>query len=167
MLNQGIGGNRLLHDNTGPSALARFDRDVLAQPGVRYVVILEGINDSGHAADPVKPYDIINANDLKFALGQMIDRAHAHGIKVIGATLTPYGKAKYSSPDGERLRQAENDFIRHSGRFDAVIDFEKLTADPAHPDVFLPAYDSGDSLHPKDAGYQAMGEGIDLKLFEK
>ena len=98
---------------------------------------------------------------------QLIDRAHAHGIKVIGATLTPYGKAKYSSPAGEILRQAENEFIRHSGKFDGVIDFEKMTADPANPKLFNPAYDSGDSLHPKDAGYKAMGEGIDLKLFQR
>ncbi len=167
VLNQGIGGNRLLHDTTGPSALARFDRDVLAQPGVRYVIVLEGINDIGHAADPVKPYDIITATDLKFALQQLIDRAHARGIKVIGATLTPYGKANYASPAGETLRQAENGFIRNSGQFDGVIDFDKLTADPAQPSLFLPAYDSGDSLHPRDAGYKAMGEGIDLTLFQR
>lgn len=167
ILNQGIGGNRLLHDKTGPSALARFDRDVVAQTGVKYVVILEGINDIGHAADPVKPYDVIGADDLKFALTQMIERAHEHGIKVIGATLTPYTGAKYMSPAGEAMRTAENDFIRHSGKFDGVIDFDQMTRDPGNAAVFNPAFDSGDHLHPKDAGYKAMGSGIDLKVFEQ
>ena len=167
ILNQGIGGNRLLHDNTGPSALARLDRDVIAQPGAKYLIILEGINDIGHTDDPNRPYDPVTAHELLFALGQMADRAHTHGLKVIGATLTPYVGAKYSSPAGEKLRQAENEFIRHSGKFDGVIDFDKVAEDPAHPGSFLPAYDSGDHLHPKDAGYKAMGEAIDLKLFEK
>lgn len=166
MLNQGVGGNRLLHDNTGPSALARLDRDVLAQPGARYLIVLEGTNDIGHSADPKHRYDAVTAPHLLFALGQIVDRAHTHGLKVIGATLTPYMGAGYSSPDGEKLRQAENEFIRHSGRFDGVIDFDRITQDPTRPGTLLPAYDSGDHLHPRDAGYKAMGEAIDLKLFE-
>src|ERR1700761_6321 len=167
VLNEGIGGNRLLHDVTGPNALARFDRDVLDQSGVKYLIILEGINDIGHAYDPEKPYDVITAEQLEMALTQLIDRAHAHGIKVIGATLTPYVGAKYQSADGEKGREAENDFILHSGKFDGVIDFAKATADPADPTRFATTAGSADSLHPGDSGYQAMGDSIDLKLFKK
>jgi len=166
VLNQGIGGNRLLHDITGPSALARFDRDVLGQSGVRYLIILEGINDIGRTAQPLHPGDPVTTPQLLMALQQIIDRAHAHGIKVYGATLTPYHSAKYASADGETMRAAENAFIR-SGKFDGIIDFDKATQDPANLLEFLPADDSGDHLHPNDAGYKAMGESIDLKLFEK
>ena len=165
VLNLGIGGNRLLHDNTGPSALARFDTDVLAQSGVRYLIILESINDIGHAADPVKPYDIITADDLIAGLTQMVERAHMHGIKVFGATLTPYIGAKYYSPAGEEMRKAVNAFIRTGKVFDGVIDFEAATTDKL-TGAFLPAYDHGDHLHPTDAGMDAMGGAIDLKMFE-
>ncbi len=167
VLNEGIGGNRLLHDVTGPNALERFDRDVLDQSGVKYLIILEGINDIGHAYDPLKPYDVITAEQLEMALTQLIERAHAHGIKVIGATLTPYVGAKYESPAGEKVREAENDFILHSGKFDGVIDFAKVTADPADPTRYAAAADSPDNLHPRDAGYKIMGNSIDLKLFTK
>jgi len=166
VLNEGIGGNRLLHDVTGPNALERFDRDVLDQSGVKYLIILEGINDIGHAYDPEKPYDVITAEQLEMALSQLIDRAHAHGIKVIGATLTPYVGAKYESPQGEKVREAENDFILHSGKFDGTIDFAKATADPTDPTHFATTAGSVDNLHPGDAGYQAMGVSIDLKLFK-
>ncbi len=166
VLNEGIGGNRVLHDGTGPSALARFDRDVIAQAGVRYLVIMESINDIGHAADPVKPYDVVTADDLIQGFTQMTERAHTHGIKVIGATLTPYVGAKYASPAGEAMREAVNEWIRTSKLLDGVIDFEKATRDPANPQVFAAADDSGDHLHPKDAGYKAMADSIDLKLFE-
>ena len=167
VLNEGIGGNRILHDTTGPSALARFDRDVIAQAGVKYVVVMESINDIGHATDPNKPYDVITAQDLIVGLGQLATRAHTHGIKVIGATLTPFVGAKYQSTEGETMRQAVNQWIRTSNHFDAVIDFDKLTTDPTHPGMFLPLDDSGDHLHPGDAGYKAMGESIDLNLFTK
>ena len=167
VLNEGIGGNRVLHDNTGPSALARFDRDVIAQAGVKYVIVMESINDIGHAADPVKPYDVVSADDLIVGLTQMAERAHTHGIKMIGATLTPYVGAKYASPAGEAIRQAVNKWIRTTSVLDGVIDFDKATQDPANPGTFLPAYDHGDHLHPGDAGYKAMGEYVDLKLFEK
>jgi len=166
ILNQGIGGNRVLHDNTGPSALARFDRDVLAQAGVKYLVIMESINDIGHAADPVKPYDIVSADDLIFGLGQLADRAHTHGIKVIGATLTPYVGAKYASPAGEEIRQAVNKWIRTTNQLDGVIDFDQATQDPTNPATFSSTADSGDHLHPGDAGYKIMGDSINLKLFE-
>jgi lysophospholipase L1-like esterase len=169
VLNQGIGGNRVLHDNTGPNALARFDRDVLAQAGVKYVVLMESINDIGHAADPTpaKRYDIVTAQDLIDGLTQMARRAHTHGVQVIGATLTPYVGAGYQSPEGEAMRQAINTWIRTTKELDGVVDFDKATDDPDHPGVFLPEYDSGDHLHPKDAGYKAMGNAIDLKLFAK
>jgi lysophospholipase L1-like esterase len=165
ILNQGIGGNRILHDTTGPSALARFDRDVIAQPGVKYVIIMESINDIGHATDPNKPYDIVTAEDIIVGLAQLATRAHTHGIKVIGATLTPYVGAKYQSPEGEAMRQAVNQWIRTSPQLDGIIDFDKVTTDPTHPGMFLPLDDSGDHLHPGDAGYKAMGDSIDLKLF--
>jgi lysophospholipase L1-like esterase len=167
VLNQGIGGNRILHDTTGPSALARFDRDVLAQAGVKYLVIMESINDIGHATDPAKPYDVVTAADLIVGLGQLATRAHTHGIKVIGATLTPFVGAKYQSPAGEEMRQAINKWIRTTNQLDGVIDFDKITTDPTHPGMFLPLDDSGDHLHPGDDGYKSMGESIDLKLFTK
>jgi lysophospholipase L1-like esterase len=167
VLNLGIGGNRILHDNTGPSALARFDRDVIAQAGVKYCIILEAINDIGHAYDPVRPYDVVSADDLIDAYIQMIERAHIHGIKVYVATLTPYVGAKYESPHGEEVRNTLNNWIRTNKVADGFIDFEKATSDPAHPDTFLPAYDHGDHLHPGDAGYKAMGDSIDLALFTK
>lgn len=167
VINEGIGGNRILHDNTGPSALARFDRDVIAQAGVKYVIILEAINDIGHAYDSKRPYDVVTADDLIAGYGQMIDRAHMHGIKVYMATLTPYSGAGYMSPAGEEVRQAVNKWIRTNNQADGFIDFDKATADPAHPDTFLPAYDHGDHLHPSDPGYKAMGDAIDLALFTK
>jgi lysophospholipase L1-like esterase len=167
VLNEGIGGNRILHDGTGPSALARFDRDVIAQAGVRYVIVLEAINDIGHAEDPKRPFDVITAEDLINGFKQMALRAHTHGIKIYGATLTPYVGAGYSSPAGEEMRKAVNQWIRTSKDLDGFIDFDKVTLDPAKPNTFLPAADSGDHLHPKDAGYKMMGDSIDLKLFTK
>jgi lysophospholipase L1-like esterase len=167
VLNQGIGGNRVLHDTTGPSALARFDRDVIAQAGVKYLVIMESINDIGHATDPANPKDVVTADDLIAGLNQLATRAHTHGIKVYGATLTPFVGAKYQSPPGEEMRQAINKWIRTTNQLDGVIDFDKVTTDPTHPGMFLPLDDSGDHLHPGDAGYKAMGESIDLNLFTK
>jgi len=167
VLNEGIGGNRILHDVTGPSALARFDRDVLAQAGVKYVVILESINDIGHAQDPVKPYDVVSADDLIAGLTQLATRAHAHGIKVYGATLTPYVGAKYSSPAGEQMRQAINQWIRTTNVFDGFVDFDKATREAAKPEVFSATADGGDHLHPSDAGMKAMGDAFDLDLFTK
>ncbi len=165
VLNEGIGGNRILHDTAGPSALARFDRDVLAQAGVKYLIIMESINDIGHATDPAKPYDVVTVEDLIVGLGQLATRAHTHGLKVIGATLTPFVGAKYQSPAGEEMRQAINKWIRTTNQLDGVIDFDKVTTDPTHPGMFLPLDDSGDHLHPGDAGYKAMGDSLDLKLF--
>ena len=165
ILNTGIGGNRLLSDsiaNFGINALARFDRDVLAQPGAMYVVVLEGINDIGNARANPSP----SAGDLIAAQQQLIDRAHAHGLIIYGATLTPFEGAAYFSPEGEAKRQAINNWIRTGKAYDGVIDFDAATRDPASPTKFLPLYDSGDHLHPNDAGYEAMGKSIDLHLFE-
>jgi lysophospholipase L1-like esterase len=167
VLNEGIGGNRVLNEVAGPSALSRLDRDVLAQDGVKYLIILESINDIGHLAHPAAPEDDINAAQLELGLKQIADAAHQHGIKVYGATLTPYGGANYYSDKGEQMREEVNNWIRTSGTFDAVIDFDQITHDPANPTHFLPANDSGDHLHPGDDGYTAMGSGIDLTLFEK
>jgi len=160
-LKAGIGGNQVLGDGAGVSALARFDRDVLMQTGVTHVIIMEGINDIGLARANPAP----SADDLIAGHKQLIARAHARGLKVYGATLTPFEGAAYWTAEGETKRQALNQWIRTSGAYDAVIDFDQVTRDPAAPTKFLPAYDSGDHLHPGDAGYKAMGEAVDLKLF--
>ena len=163
VLNEGISGNKILLDGAGPNALARFDRDVIAQSGARYLLILEGINDIGRLhGDPTAN---TTAADLIFAIDQMIQRAHANGIAVIGCTLTPYHGAGYYTDNGEAIRKAVNDWIRTGGAFDGFIDFEAAVRDPNHPDTFLPDYQPGDHLHPNDAGYKVMGDTIDLKLF--
>lgn len=167
VLNEGIGGNRVLNEGAGPSALSRLDRDVLAQNDVRYVVVLESINDIGRLARVQVPWDDVTAAQLEHGLKQIVDAAHEHGIKVIGATLTPYGGAGYSSVKGEQVREAVNDWIRSSGTFDGVFDFDKATQDPQNPKQFAPAFDSGDHLHPNDAGYKAMADSIDLSAFTK
>jgi lysophospholipase L1-like esterase len=158
--NAGISGNRVLTYGAGPSALARFDRDVLMQSGVTHVIILEGINDVGNSQATG-----ITADDLIFGLRQLADRARERGLVVIGATLTPAGPRPSFTPAHEAIRAAVNTWIRTGGAFDAVIDFDAITRDPANPTQFLPAYDSGDHLHPGDAGYKAMGDAIDLALF--
>jgi lysophospholipase L1-like esterase len=167
VVNSGISGNRILHDNLGPSALSRFDRDALEKTGVRWIVLLEGINDIGASSQPPTPQDDVSASQIIDGLRTLIARAHAKGIKIYGATLTPFAVAEwpYYTPEGEVKRQAVNAWIRSSGAFDAVIDFDKITRDPAHPTRFLPAYDSGDHLHPSDAGYKAMADAVDLGLF--
>ena len=167
VLDLGIGGNRILNDRTGQSALGRLDRDVLAQSNVKYVIVLLGINDIGHTHNAQTPADKVTAGQIIWGLGQIAVRAHSRGLKVYAATLTPYVGAKYQDDDGQAMHEAVNAALRagKSG-FDGVIDFDQVTHDPAHPDVFLPAYDSGDHLHPGDAGYKAMGDAIDLKLFQ-
>src|SRR5262249_19772159 len=145
----------------GINALARFDRDVLAQPGARFVTVLEGINDIGMTREPAP-----TAADLIAGYQQLIERAHLHGLKIIGATLTPFEGAAYYTPEGETTRKAVNAWIRTSKAFDGVIDFDAVIRDPAQPTKFLPAFNSGDSLHPNDAGYKAMGEAVDLALFK-
>ena len=158
--NMGIGGNRVLRDGSGASALARFDRDVLSQSGVRWVILLEGINDIGHGdTDPV------SADGLIGAYKQLIERAHTHGIAVIGGTLLPYVGAGYSRPEGEAIREAVNQWIRTGGAFDAVVDFEAATRDASDPKRLRSEFDPGDHLHPNDAGYKAMAGAIDLSVF--
>jgi lysophospholipase L1-like esterase len=171
ILNQGIGGNHLLTDGLGPNALARFDRDVLAQPGVRYLIVLEGVNDLGGLARNGEVPAADHADLVRRILAayeQIVARAHAHGIGVIGVTILPYVGSDYYRPDAisEADRVAVNDWIRAAGHFDAVIDFDQITRDPQHTDRLLPAYDSGDHLHPGPAGYRAMGEGVSLALFK-
>ena len=161
VLNGGIGGNRVLEDGVGPNALARFDRDVLAQPGVTHVTVLEGVNDIGVAGTQPFP----SAVDLIAAHRQLIDRAHARGLRIYGATLTPFEGAAYWTPEGEAKRQALNAWIRTSGAYDAVLDFSAVVQDPAHPTKTLSQFDAGDHLHLNAAGYEAMAASIDLGLF--
>jgi lysophospholipase L1-like esterase len=163
VLNEGISGNKILLDGAGPNALARFDRDILAQNGAKYLLILEGINDIGRLHGT--PDAGLTAADLIAALNQMVVRAHAHGIAVIGCTLTPYHGAGYYTENGEAIRKAVNEWIRTGGVLDGFVDFEAAVRDPNHPDTFLPGVDPGDHLHPNDVGYKAMGDAIDLKLF--
>lgn len=168
VLNQGISGNRVLHDMFGPNALARFDRDVLAQPGVTHVVVLEGINDLGLPGVFVPAAETVSADEVITGLQQLAERAHSKGLKIFSGTLTPFKGtifAGYFTPEKEVKRQAINQWIRSSRVFDAVIDFDLATRDPDQPARLLPAYDSGDHLHPNDAGYKAMAETVDLSLF--
>ena len=165
VLDEGIGGNCILIHRVGESALARFDRDVLAQAGVKYVIVLEGINDIGMLHTPNLTNYKLTAEDLEQGLAQLVARAHEHGIKVFGATITPYKGAGYFTENGEQIRQAVNHWILTSGVFDAAIDFDKAAGDPASPLTLAPQYDSGDHLHPKDAGYAAMADSIDASLF--
>lgn len=166
VLNEGISGNRLLRDTVGVNALARFDRDVLAQPGVKWLTILEGINDIGRASQADTPVrDAVGADDLIAALKQLIERAHEHGIKVIGGTLTPYEGAAYYSEGGEQIRVQVNQWIRSAGAFDAVVDFDAVTRDPEHPKQIRPSFNDGDHLHPNDAGYEKMADAIDVTVF--
>lgn len=170
VLNAGIGGNRLLLDGLGPNAMARFERDVLNQTAVKYVIVFEGVNDLGTLTrdQPASPeaHAALVAR-ITAAYDQMIQRARQRGVKIYGATIMPYGGSGYYHPDeaNERDRQAVNAWIRAAGRFDAVIDFDKLTRDPANPSRMLAAYDSGDGLHPSPAGYQAMAQAVPLDLF--
>lgn len=166
VLNLGIGGNRILHHGLGPSLLARLDRDVLARPGVRWLIILEGINDLGTAAgerEADRPAPTAEA--IIAALEQAVIRARDHGIRVIGGTILPYEGAFYYSEQGERDRQQVNQWIRSSGCFDAVIDFDAVARDPAHPGRLAPAFDSGDHLHLSPEGLRHIAEAIDLSLF--
>jgi lysophospholipase L1-like esterase len=171
VLNAGIGGNRVLNDPpegfefAGPNALARFDRDVLAQPGVTHLIIFEGINDIGLPALVGDPAQFVSADELIAGLRQLAERAHGHGIVAFGATITPFGGSMVFSEEGEAIRQAVNDWIRTGSAFDAVIDYDAVVRDPGQPTRLLPAFDSGDLLHPNDAGFRAMAESIDLALF--
>jgi lysophospholipase L1-like esterase len=165
VLNQGIGGNRLLRDGLGPNALARLDRDVLSQTGVRWLVVFEGVNDIGTCTGSCDPDS--TARDIISAYRQIILRAHSHNIRVYGATITAFGGHSYATLEAEPARQTLNQWIRTSGHFDAVIDFDAITRDPNNPSQLSAQVDSGDHLHPSGAGYKIMADSINLKLFAK
>jgi lysophospholipase L1-like esterase len=166
VINSGIGGNRLLHEGAGPSALDRFERDALDIPGVSAIIVLEGINDIGWAFDANGDTGPLSVADIVGAYKQLIARVHGRGLKVFGGTIAPYEDAAYYHPEGEAVRAAVNQWIRTSGAFDAVIDFEQALRDPQHPTRFRGAKQSGDNLHPNDAGYRAMSEAVDLELLK-
>jgi lysophospholipase L1-like esterase len=176
VLNAGIIGNRILHDapqaavELGVNGLARFDHDVLDVPGVKYVIVLEGIVDIGLPGTEFAPAsEAVSVDELIAGMKQLIARAHERGMKVFGATQTPFSGATVIpgifSGEKETQRKALNQWIRSSHAFDAVIDFEKVVLDPANPEKLRPAFDSGDHIHPNDAGYAAMASAIDLTLF--
>jgi lysophospholipase L1-like esterase len=156
VVNAGIGGNRVMSDTNnvayGPNALARFDRDVLSTPGLKYVFLFEGVNDIGSSS----------AEEIIFGMKQLIERSHEHGIKIMGATIMPLR----TNPAGYAKRDVVNQWIRTGKTFDGFVDFDKTISDPNKPNAFLPLYDSGDNLHPNDAGHKAMGEAVDLSLFK-
>ena len=167
VLNHGIGGNRMLLDGLGPNALARFERDVLAQPGVRYLILLEGVNDLGTLTRDAPATPEAHRALVEGIIGayrQMVERARARGIRAIGATILPYGASEYYHPNAlnEADRQAINAWIRAPGHFDALIDFDAMIRDPAAPTRMRADLDSGDGLHPSIAGYEAMAEAVPL-----
>jgi lysophospholipase L1-like esterase len=170
VINAGVGGNRLLHDFIGPNVLSRFDRDVLSQPGVSHVVVLIGINDFGLPGGRKLPQEEVTVQQMVSGFRQLITRAHDRGVKVIGATLLPFGpipeRPGYYSEASAAKREALNQWIRSSREFDGIIDFEAAVRDPKDVKNMLAAFDSGDHLSPNDEGYKAMGNAIDLKLFD-
>ncbi|MFF6996610.1 SGNH/GDSL hydrolase family protein [Streptomyces sp. NPDC008313] len=166
VVNEAAGGNRVLRDGLGPNALARLDRDVLAQSGVDRLIVFEGVNDIGTAGATEADARRIT-DELIGAYEQIVTRARAQGIRVYGATLTPFGGNTYDDPAGvrESARQAVNTWIRGSGRFDAVVDFDRAVRDPQTPRRLLPAYDTGDHLHLDPAGYKALADAVPVSLF--
>lgn len=176
--NEGIGGNRILHDGAGVSALARFDRDVLGKPGVSEIILLEGINDIGwpNMRPPATatqamqkgPFadQVVTAFDIILGMKQLIERAHQHGIQVFGATMTPYEGAGYFTAEGEAVREKVNAWVRTGGAFDGIIDFDAAVRDPQHPTRFREDYQIGDHLHPNAAGYQAMAAAVNVEQLQ-
>ncbi|HZT51204.1 MAG TPA: SGNH/GDSL hydrolase family protein [Stellaceae bacterium] len=168
VMNQGLGGNRILHDVRGDSGIRRFDRDVLAQPGVTHVIVLLGINDIRNR--PQKADEFVSAEQMINGLNQLALRAHARGLRIFGGTLLTFEYETFNpgfyTEAGEAKRKQVNGWIRDGGAFDAVIDFEAALRDPGHPTQMLPIYDCGDHLHPSDRGYLHMGDSIDLSLFD-
>jgi lysophospholipase L1-like esterase len=171
--NAGIGGNRILHDDPelsyGPNALTRLDRDVLSVPGLKWVILLEGINDIGHSTASRLPEQEVSAEEIISGMVQIIERVNGRGAKIFGGTLLPFEGTVYShfyTPEGEKKRQAVNAWIRTSHHFDGVIDFDAAMRDPNQPSRLNPAYDSGDHIHPNDRGYQRMADAVDLHFFK-
>jgi lysophospholipase L1-like esterase len=166
VINMGISGNRVLREGAGSSALARFDRDVLSRPGARWVLLMEGINDIGFSAIQGLPAsEKVTAQEIIAGQRMLIARARLHGLKIIGATLTPFEGVPTFSEAGEAMRQTVNQWIRESGEFDAVVDFDAVIREPSAPRRMRAQFDAGDHIHPNDAGNQAMADAIDLKLF--
>jgi lysophospholipase L1-like esterase len=166
VLNEGISGNQILRDGAGVSALARFDRDILGEPGVRWIVLLEGINDINLHGQITGP-GALAPEDLIAGYRQLIARAHLNGIKVIGATLTPEEGVWLAGPVGEATRQKVNTWIRNSGEFDAVVDFDAVVRDPNHPARLHKDLDPGDHIHPNDIGNRSMADALALSTFER
>jgi len=166
VINAGISGNRILRAAAGDPAVLRFDADVLARPGVRWIILLEGINDINKTIIPAySDRESVTADQIIQGMDQLIERAHAHGIRIAGGTMTATKGLPFYNARGEAMRQAVNHWIRTSGRFDAVIDFDAATRDPQDPLRLAPAYDSGDHVHPNDEGNRAMADAINLGLF--
>jgi lysophospholipase L1-like esterase len=177
IVNMGISGNRLLNDGAGQSALARFDRDILSVPGLGYVIVFLGVNDLGisygHFEGPMAAFfksqqtsNAATADAMIAGYKQLIERAHAKGAKIYGATIAPYEGAMYYSAEGNTVREAVNQWIRTGGGFDAVLDFDAAFRDPAKPTQMATPLQAGDHLHGSDAGYDAVAKSIDLKLFK-
>jgi lysophospholipase L1-like esterase len=171
--NAGISGNRILHDlpeaSYGPSVLARLDRDVLAVPGLKWVVLLEGINDIGHSTAAQLLEQEVSADQVIAGMRQIIERVTARGARIVGGTLTPFEGTSYGgfyTSDGEAKRQAVNRWIRTSNAFDAVVDFDAALRDPRHPSRLRAEFDSGDHIHPNDDVYRRMADVINLTLFQ-
>jgi len=167
VVNLGISGNRVLHDGAGTNALARFDRDVLAHEGVRWVILLEGINDISYSAVPGFPVsERVSAEDLIVGYRLLIAQAHLHGLRMIGATILPYQGVWTYTESGEAIRERVNEWVRTSGEFDATVDFDRATRDPSNPKHLRAGFDSGDHVHPNDAGNRAMADAFDLAVFQ-
>ncbi|MGE3918038.1 MAG: SGNH/GDSL hydrolase family protein, partial [Hyphomicrobiaceae bacterium] len=168
VMNQGLGGNRILHDVRGDCGVRRLDRDVLSQPGVTHAIVLLGINDIRNRRRLAE--EVVTAEEMIAGLAQMALRGRDRGIKMLGGTLPPFENETFMAgawtPEGEAKRVAVNAWLRTSGAFDAVVDFDLALRDPDHPSRMLPIYDNGDHLHPSDAGYIRMGDVVDLALFD-
>ncbi len=165
VLNLGISGNRILYDQGGPSLLARLDRDVFGQSGVKYLILFAGINDIHHSINRPDQAQHESVRDIIEGMKQIIARAHEHGIKVFGATLTPSGGNQFHNPASEKMRSEINTWTRTANAFDGWFDFDKAVRSPSNPSVLAPPYDSPDHVHLVDAGYQAVADSIDLKSF--
>ena len=168
VLNQGIGGNRILRDGLGPSGLSRFDRDVLGHPGVRWVIVYEGVNDiGGTRTETNTDQQNIVVDGLIQAFQQFVTRAHTHNVLAYCATITPFGRSFYFTSSTEASRQAVNHWIRTSGQCDAVLDFDEAARNPVKTEELDAAFDSGDHLHLSSNGYLKLASSIDLKLFSQ
>nr|WP_232793400.1 SGNH/GDSL hydrolase family protein [Caulobacter hibisci] len=165
VVNMGVGGGRLLREVSGPSALSRFDRDVLSVAGLKAVLLLEGINDIGRPAQPGFAADAVTPEDLIVGYRQLIARAHARGVKIYAGVIPPFEGAAYYHDKGEATRQAVNAWIRTSGEFDGIVDFDAVLRDPAKPSQLRADTHGGDHLHPNDAGYALMAQAVDKALF--